>query len=63
MKKAVKIVGSQSALAEAIGATRQQVWRMLDTGQVPPSRCKSIEKATNGAVPAEQLRPDIFKVA
>lgn len=63
MKKAIRIVGSQSALAEAIAATRQQVWRMTSTGKVPASRCKAIEQATSGQVTAEDLRPDIFKAA
>lgn len=63
MKKAVKLLKRPSALAKAIGATRQQVNDMLKTGRVPASRCKAIEAATGGAVTAEQLRPDIFKAA
>jgi DNA-binding transcriptional regulator YdaS (Cro superfamily) len=64
LKKAVKLFDNKpAAFARAIEASRQQVYQMMKTGHVPPSRCKAIERATNGEVTAEQLRPDIFKAA
>lgn len=46
--------------AEAFGVSPQFLRRMIRDSYIPPGRCKTIEAATNGAVTAEQLRPDIF---
>lgn len=59
LQKAIDEVGSQSALAKSIGCVPQVVNNWLRRCSVPAERCPSIEKATNGAVRCEDLRPDV----
>jgi DNA-binding transcriptional regulator YdaS (Cro superfamily) len=54
--------GSQTRLATAIDAQPQLVWQWAQPDgrrQVPAERCPSIERATDGAVTCEELRPDL----
>lgn len=55
---AFKIAGGPSRLAEKLCLSVQRVsnWR---TRGVPTEHCPSIERATNGAVRCEDLRPDV----
>lgn len=58
--RACEIVGSQRALADAMGVTPAVVSQYLSgLRHVPPDRCIQIEAATSGAVRCEDLRPDI----
>ena len=65
LKKAVQIVGGQSALAAAIGRGVKQphVWGWLNSKNpslMPPAEyCPVIERATAGQVRCEDLRPDV----
>jgi DNA-binding transcriptional regulator YdaS (Cro superfamily) len=59
IQRAIRIVGSQSALATACGVTQAAVSKWLRGGQVPAERCIQIEGATHGEVRCEDLRPDI----
>lgn len=54
------IVGSQVALASALGVSKGAVsqWKD-DERRVPAEHCPAIERATRGAVRCEDLRPDI----
>lgn len=56
--KAVKAVGSQSALARILGCSPQAVQKMCATGRVPAERVLDIEKASG--VSRHDLRPDIY---
>lgn len=56
---AIKIIGSQSALAKAIGRRQQDINNWIKRGRVPADYCPSIERATKGVVTCEQLRPDV----
>lgn len=58
--KAVKYMGSQSALARAIGVTPQSVQVWVARNEVPMKRCKKVQEVTKGFVTKEELRPDIF---
>jgi len=65
IEKAAVVMGSQKKLAEAIGVTPGRVWQWihqpeLSRNRIAPDKCNLIEKATNGQVRREQLRPDIF---
>ena len=68
MKRVQKLLmshfGTQAALAEAVGVSRQAVskWfgREFLNGRLPPERCIQIESVTLGAIKREQLRPDHF---
>lgn len=57
---AARIVGSQVALAALLGVTKAAVNQWKDPSRkVPAEHCPVIERATNGAVRCEDLRPDI----
>lgn len=60
IQKAADIVGSQRALANALGVTKAAVWQWKEGGrQVPAEHCPNIERITAGEVRCEELRPDI----
>lgn len=52
--------GDNKELALAVGVSQVNV-SLWKTGarQVPAERCPAIERATNGAVRCEELRPDV----
>lgn len=57
---AAEILGSQAALASALGVTRAAVAQWKDEGRkVPAEHCPKIERLTDGRVTCEQLRDDI----
>jgi len=63
VERAATVIGSQAALASALGVTRAAVgqWR-LPGRRVPAEHCPAIEKMTRDlgdAVTCEELRPDI----
>ena len=63
IKRAIKVVGSQSALAEALGIKQPTVSEWVRGGRpLPLERCIDIERVTRAlgkAVTCEELRPDI----
>jgi DNA-binding transcriptional regulator YdaS (Cro superfamily) len=60
LQKAIELLGSQVALAKALGVTPMAVSQWKDRG-IPAERCPDIERVTNGAVRREDLRPDLFE--
>lgn len=60
LDKASNAMGSDAALARAIGMTRQAVSDMRRRGVVSPEAAVAIEKATGGRVKRRDLRPDLF---
>lgn len=58
LEQAIKMLGSTSALARAIGITPWAVSKW-DRRKPPKERCLAIEQATKGIITAEQLRPDL----
>ena len=59
LEKAISLLGSQAALAKTIGVKRQAVNAWLNKRTlVPVKHCPAIEKATQGSVTCELLRPD-----
>lgn len=59
--KAIKACGTQQALADAVGVTQSFVSQWLNGERpVPSTKCRAIEVATDGAVTAAELRPDVF---
>ena len=59
LKKAIKLAGGQTALAEMIGVTQSHVWAWLNRNKrVPAAHVLKIEKATG--VSRHELRPDIY---
>lgn len=59
LRKAFQIAGSQAALAAALSISPQVVSNWHRRGNVPADYCPAIERATNGAVRCEDLRPDV----
>lgn len=58
--QAASAVGGQAQLARLLGVTPPTVNQWISgTRQVPAERCPAIERATNGAVRCEELRPDV----
>lgn len=60
IKKAVKIIGGQTALAKILGVKPQAVQQWVASGKVPAGRVLKIEEATKGKVSRSSLRPDIY---
>lgn len=61
IKRAIEVAGTQTALAEKIGATQGQVWQWsAGRKPIPAHRCIPIEEATEGRVTRYDLRPDVF---
>lgn len=60
IQEACKAVGGQAAMSRRLGVSSPTVnqWT-TGTRQIPAERCPEIEKATNGAVTCEDLRPDV----
>lgn len=59
--RAARALGSQNALAIAVGVTKAAVWQWKSEGRkVPVEHCLAIERATNGAVTRRDLRPDDY---
>lgn len=62
VRRAIRIAGSQSALARACGVKQQHVWNWLNRDkQVPAKFVLLIEQATQKQVTRFQLRPDLFQ--
>ncbi|OGT30437.1 MAG: hypothetical protein A3E87_01755 [Gammaproteobacteria bacterium RIFCSPHIGHO2_12_FULL_35_23] len=57
LQKAIDVIGSQSAVARAVGVTQQTVY-LWD--YVPAHHVLKVEAATNGAVTRHELRPDLY---
>ena len=54
-------LGSQVAVAQAVGVTPQAVSDILRRDKrVPAEWCLKLERATGGAVTAHDLRPDLY---
>jgi hypothetical protein len=59
IEKAVRIFGSQAALARALGVSAMTVTQWKRRG-VPAVRCRSLEEALDGQMTCQDFRPDIF---
>lgn len=60
IEKAIELKGSQAKLAEAMGCSQQQISYLLKAKSVSAEMATAIDKATNGKVPRNKLRPDLF---
>ena len=58
IKHACEILGSQKALAEALGVTSGAISQWAD-GRARFEHVIKIEMLTHGVVPCEELRPDV----
>jgi DNA-binding transcriptional regulator YdaS (Cro superfamily) len=60
VERAISILGSQAKLAAACEVTQTAVHKWLYGADIRAENAIKVEKATNGAVTRQQLRPDIF---
>lgn len=61
IERAVKIAGSQRALAEKAGLSQQGIsWLLNEAPQISAEVAIKIERATDGEVTRQMLRPDMF---
>jgi DNA-binding transcriptional regulator YdaS (Cro superfamily) len=60
LQQAIDQIGSQSALARAIGVTPQAVQQWLENGRIPAKRVVAIEAATGGTVKRSDLLPELY---
>lgn len=57
---AIDTLGSQQALADALGIRSPSITEWKQRRRVPAERCMAIEVATGRAVTCHDLRPDVF---
>jgi DNA-binding transcriptional regulator YdaS (Cro superfamily) len=61
IQRAVALLGSQQKLADAIGLSQQGVsYLMKQAPRVTAEMAVAIERATEGEIRRQELRPDIF---
>jgi DNA-binding transcriptional regulator YdaS (Cro superfamily) len=61
IEKAIELAGGTSALAKKIGVNSPQVvsnW--VARKRVPPKYCAAVERATEGRVTRQELRPELW---
>lgn len=58
LDRAAEAAGSLTALAAAIGVSQSTPSMWKARGSVPVEHCLAIERATQGAVTRQDLRPD-----
>ena len=59
--RAVAIAGSEVKLAAACGVTQPAISKAKLKGRVSSALALAIHRATNGRVPASELRPDLWR--
>ncbi len=60
IERAAEVLGSQTALADLCGVSKGAVSQWKEPGRrVPAEYCPLIERATDGKVRCEELRPDV----
>lgn len=60
VEKAIELKGTQSSLAAAMGCSQQQISYLLAAKRISAEMAVAIDRATNGAVSKEELRPDLY---
>lgn len=60
MAEAIRILGSQSAIAELLGVPKSTVSYWSRVG-LPAEQAVALEKATEGMVPRWLVRPDLWE--
>lgn len=60
LDRAIDTVGTQQALADALGIQSPSISEWKARGKVPAERCLAIEALCGGKVSRYDLRPDVF---
>jgi len=57
---AIKRAGSEAKLGKLAGYTQNAIWQAKERGTITAEMAVAIDRATDGAVTKEMLRPDLF---
>ena len=60
IEDAIDRLGSEDKLAKACGVTQPAIWKAKTTGKISPELALAVHRATDGAVSAACLRPDLW---
>jgi DNA-binding transcriptional regulator YdaS (Cro superfamily) len=60
IEKAVRLAGSQTALAQSLKVRPQAVQKWVSQGYVPGGRCRAVEQELDGSVTRYELNPAVF---
>jgi DNA-binding transcriptional regulator YdaS (Cro superfamily) len=60
LNRLIEYAGSKARLAESLGVSRQIVYYWLKRGRISASCALEVERITNGAFTAAELRPDVM---
>lgn len=61
LRRAKDLIGSEAAMAVAVGVRQPSVNYILRNGKrVPAEWCLPVEHATGGKITRHQLRPDLY---
>ncbi len=64
LKRAINLVGSQPKLAKAMGCSQSKIsWLLVTAKEISAEDSLAVHRATNGAVAASELRPDLWASA
>ena len=61
ISRAVALVGSEVKLAAACGVTQPAISKAKLQGKISAKLALAVHRATNGRVPASELRPDLWQ--
>ncbi len=59
-KRLVKAVGSQTAIAKALGISSAAVHKWGQLGRIPAERVIQLERLAEGQVTRYEMRPDLY---
>jgi DNA-binding transcriptional regulator YdaS (Cro superfamily) len=60
IRTAIRLFGTQQALAEAVGISQPVISRAIKLGRVGPRLAFGLDRVTKGEVPKSALRPDLW---
>lgn len=60
LEAAITIAGSEAKLGALAGYSQNAIWYAKRNGRVSAELASAVDRATNGAISKNQLRPDIF---
>lgn len=60
VRRAIELLGGVRKAAKTLGVSPTAIYKWLDNG-VTAERAIEIERATNGEVKREELRPDLYR--
>lgn len=60
LQKAIEMAGSEAKLGALTGYSQNAIWQAKRRGRVTPEMALALDRATNGVVSKEKLRPDLW---